>query len=40
MSRIKEFYHEEIIRGLHELSPLQEAQILEQEAEHHELETL
>jgi len=38
MSRIKEHYHEQICEGLYGLTPLQEAQILEQEAQG-ELET-
>ena len=38
MSRTKEHYHEEICNGLYGLTLLQEAQILEQEAQG-ELET-
>lgn len=38
MSRIKEHYHEEICNGLYGLTPIQEAQIQEQESQG-ELET-
>jgi hypothetical protein len=38
MSATKNFYHDQICEGLYGLTPLQEAQILEQEACSYELE--